>query len=87
MNEWDRIERLIEGAHMAIHAMDTPGPDSETITVALAERDLVLVGMALPVLQIAFPCLGEASHDLQVRLMELVSAQRPDWTVSGGEAS
>lgn len=85
MSDLIRALAMIERGHLALHAMEDPGPDTDTIMVALTERDLLLVGMALPVMELPFPCLGDVSLEFQKRLMELVYAQRPDWTLSGGE--
>ena len=84
---------FLMAGHEAFHEMEDPGPDDETVTVSLHERDMLLVGMALPALEILFmdligtQCFHDASLDLQRRLMEVTKVQHPEWTRSGREDS
>lgn len=85
---------FLMAGHAAFHEMEDPGPDDPTVHVTLHERDLLLLGMALPALEILFrqligtgACFHEASLDLQHRLMEVTKAQHPEWTRAGREDS
>ena len=82
----DGFIKALEASHQALHEMDVPGPDSETILATLTERDLVLIGMALPLLELTYPCTHDASRDLQNRLVEVTVTQQPHWTVDGESA-
>lgn len=83
---------LLDVGHEAFHRIDEPGPDDPVTLVSLNERDILLIGMALPSLEALFyqltgeACFNEASRELQERLLELVREQNPDWTPRGREA-
>ena len=83
MDDFTRITLAIEMAHQSLHTMPEPDAESDICLVALTERDLLMIGLALPVMQLAFPCLGDVSEEFQHRLMDLVRVQRPDWIKNG----
>lgn len=81
-----RTLHMLREAHKAFHTMPTPTAESDTLLMSLAERDLLLIGMALPAMELLFlqsgvACFTEASKELQNRFMEVVQAQRPEWVV------
>jgi len=80
MDAFNRVMLQIEAGHLALHAMPEPDAESDTLLAALNERDLLMIGLALPVLQMTWPCLGAMSEEFQHRLMALVRVQRPEWT-------
>lgn len=83
LNEFARVLAQMEEAHLAIHMMPPDDAESDTMLVALTERELLMVGLALPVMQLAWPCLGGDSQVFQHRLLDLVRVQRPEWTTGG----
>jgi hypothetical protein len=82
---FDRTLLLFDAAHRIIHDMPDSGPETDTCLVSLSERDLVAIGLALPVMQLTYPCLGEVATEIQSRLIEIVSVQRPDWLIGREE--
>lgn len=82
MDEFDRIMVMIEAGHLSLHEMPEPDADSPTMLIAVNERDLLMIGLALPLMQMTWPCLGEMSEEFQHRLMALVRVQRPEWITS-----
>lgn len=80
MDAFNRVMLQIEAGHLALHAMPEPDADSDTLLVAVNERDLLMIGLALPVLQMMWPCLGAMSDEFQQRLLALIRVQRPEWT-------
>ncbi len=86
----DRAYSMLDVAHAVFHTMPEPDADTETCLLALGERDLLMIGMALPALEILFlqsgiDCLHEANAELQHRIMEVIRVQKPHWVISGGE--
>lgn len=72
---------MMEAAHQVIHERENDVED--TLFLALCEREVLLVGLALACLWFDYPCLSDDSRDLQRRLVELTQAQKPDWLVQG----
>jgi hypothetical protein len=88
----EAVYRALQASHEAFHRMEAPTPDSPTAVFAMTERDLLLIGMALPAMEVLFlqsgiSCFYEASADLQRRVMEVVRVQRPEWTLDAREES
>lgn len=75
-----KVEALLTNAHAAVHAMEV-GPEIDAVTARLHERDLILIAMGMPLIHMTFPCLGDELRELQARLIEIVSAQFPEWGV------
>lgn len=73
---------MLEAGHEAFHQLPEPTPDDVTMLMALTERDLLLIGMALPCLEVMFidtGCFHDSSKHLQERLTECLRVQRPEW--------
>lgn len=79
-----KVETLLTNAHAAVHAMEV-GPEVDAVTTQLHERDLILIAMGMPLIHMTFPCLGPELRELQERLIEIVSAQFPEWGVDHEE--
>lgn len=78
-----RALELIDAAHHTVH--ETAFDPQETVTVALAQRDLILLSIALSLLTFSYPCLNDENTDLQKRIRELMRTQKPEWCTFNGE--
>lgn len=86
MDEHERLrekqERLlyklsvIETSHQAVH--DTVNDPEVTTVFALGYQDMLLLGLALAVVTLQYPCLYAVSESLQLRILEVVQVQQPD---------
>ena len=72
-----RVPYILEAAHQAIH--DFPHDFQEVVVVALTRRDILMIGTALILLELEYPCLRPENADLQGRVSELREVQQPDW--------
>lgn len=71
---------MLDLAHLSLHGMeDEIDADSPTLTMALNEREILLICAGLPALEVFYPCLHEDSAHFQARLIELARAQQPDF--------
>lgn len=69
----------MEGCHQILHEMDQDFDN--TVFVSLTEKDSVTVALAMATLTIIYPCLGDVSEELQLRLKEILYVQKPEWMV------
>jgi len=81
MDPLNRTMLMMEAAHQAIH--DKEQDFDDTLFVAMTERDALLIGLGMATLWFMYPCLLEDSRELQLRMLELAKAQKPDWVVRG----
>ena len=68
---------MMEICHQLIHNKEHNFDD--TVVIALDERDGLFLALALASVSILYPCLRPDSYDMQVRLKELIEAQKGEW--------
>lgn len=76
-------EALLMVAQGAAQIAQMEADYEDTMFMALTERDVLLIGCALPALQSIHLEIGPASENLQLRLVETVRVQKPEWTNDG----
>jgi hypothetical protein len=68
---------MCDVGHETLHTFE---PDfDETVTVALTEHDVLLVSIGLAAINAFWKCLDEQNLDLQKRISEIISVQKPGW--------
>lgn len=82
---------IMDRGHELVHLMSEEVDEgSPALTMALNEKEILLIVVALPALEVFYPCLHEDSLHLQARIIELAQFQQPEFKFfnyddSGGE--
>lgn len=77
-------EALMMVAQGARDVSQMEADHENTMFLALTQKDAILIGCALPALESFCPEIGPASEDFQLRLVEALRVQRPEWATDGG---
>lgn len=68
-----------EVAHLAAHEVEFDVEDMATLSIC--EQDFLMLGCFMALGAAVYPCLNEENSNLQLRMLEIVDAQRPEWLI------